>query len=202
MKPNMSRSGLIAALIIAALTGCGGDGAGYRHAAETANKAADRQAQQNSEMAKVNQTVAEGTKRLVEADAQTRKEIVAVHKDLQAERATLNEGFNELEAERKQIAQDRRTESILLPAAKALGAALVAVAVLGFCLLLLSHTKKDGDSDAELSEMLILDLVSEQPQLLHRPVDPPTLSSPETERPQIAATDSTHNKNNKKGGAA
>jgi len=121
MTPNMIRSGVLAALASAALAGCGGDSAGYRHAADTADKAADRQAQQNTEMAKNNQTVAEGTKRLIEADAEARKEIVAVHKDLQAERATLNEGFSDLETERQQIAQDRRTESILLPAAKALG---------------------------------------------------------------------------------
>ncbi len=185
MKPTLIRRGLLAALMLAILAACGDDDAGYRHAAEVADKAADRQAEQNAEMANLNREVAEGTKRLVEADAEARKEIVAVHKELQAERATLNEGFTGLEVERKQIAKDRRTESILLPSAKALGAALVAVAALAFCLMLLIALNKDAGADAELSEMLILDLVREQPVLLPRVNDLSDGGESKTETPRL-----------------
>ena len=67
-------------------------------------------------MAELNKEVAGGTHRLVEADAQARKEIVGVHRDLQAERTRLDTGWNALEQERQQIAGQRRTESMLAPA--------------------------------------------------------------------------------------
>jgi len=59
----------------------------YKEAARVSEKAADRQAEQNAEMAHLNREIAEGTKRMVAADAETRKEIIAVHQDIQAERA-------------------------------------------------------------------------------------------------------------------
>jgi outer membrane murein-binding lipoprotein Lpp len=81
--------------------------------AKVATQAAQRQAQQNTEMARLNREVAEGTRRMVEADAEARKDIFIVHQDIQAERAELSEGFDSLESERQRIAEQRRTESIL-----------------------------------------------------------------------------------------
>ena len=59
-------------------------------ATRIAREAADRQAQQNTAMANLNQEVASGTHQLVAADAEARKEIVVVHHDLQAERSKLD----------------------------------------------------------------------------------------------------------------
>lgn len=147
------------------LPGCTG-GDRYQQVAEVATQAADRQAQQNTEMARVNREAAEGTRRMIEADSQARKEIVAVHHELQAERATLNEGFDSLESERKQIAQERRTESILVPAAKLLGGACLAIALLVFCTALLHGRRHDDAIEAELNDLLIQDLICDQPQLV------------------------------------
>ena len=61
-------------------------------ATRVAREAADRQAQQNTTMAELNKEVAGGTHRLVEADAQARKEVIGVHRDLQAERSRLDTG--------------------------------------------------------------------------------------------------------------
>ena len=61
-------------------------------ATQIAREAANRQAQQNTAMADLNKEVASGTHQLVEADAQTRKEIVGVHHELQAERTRLDTG--------------------------------------------------------------------------------------------------------------
>ena len=133
-----------------------------------ATQAAERQAQQNTEMARLNREVAEGTRRMVEADAEARKEIIAVHQEIQSERASLNDGFETLEAERKQMAQERRTESILVPAAKTTGVALVAVVVVGFCWIVLFGLRRSDTTDAELTELLIHDLVRDEPRLLDR----------------------------------
>ena len=163
----------------------------HKQVAEVATQAAERQAQQNTEMARLNREVAEGTRRMVEADAEARKEIIVVHQEIQSERASLNDGFEALEAERKQIAQERRTESVLVPAAKATGVALVAVVVVGFCLLLLFGLRRTDASDAELNELLIHDLVSEHPRLLsERSTEPATENSPitnDSEPPLLSA---------------
>src|SRR5438477_5771466 len=71
---------------------------------QVAREAADRQAQQNTEMAQVNKEVAAGSHQLVEADSKARQEIVGVHRDLQAERSRLEAGWTELQANRKELA--------------------------------------------------------------------------------------------------
>ena len=163
----------------------------HKQVAEVATQAAERQAQQNTEMARLNREVAEGTRRMVEADAEARKEIIAVHQEIQSERASLNDSFETLEAERKQMAQERRTESILVPAVNTIGGAMVATAVVGFCLLLLFGLRRTDASDAELNELLIHDLVSEHPRLLsERSTEPATENSPitnDSEPPLLSA---------------
>lgn len=161
----------------------------YREVAEVVTQAADRQAQQNTEMARVQREVAEGTRRMVAADAEARKEIVVVHQAIQAERATLSDGFNALETERKDIAQERRRESVLVPAVKVIGGAAVAVAVVLFCLALLFGARRHDATDADVNELLISELVSESPQLLRIPeCSPPPLLTASSEavesRPQ------------------
>ena len=55
--------------------------------AKVAIEAAERQAKQNEEMARLNRETAEGARRLVEADAEARMELTEMQHDLQAEQA-------------------------------------------------------------------------------------------------------------------
>ncbi len=152
MTPN-TRSALLAVLGLCLLVGCD-EKDQYKEVAQVAREAADRQAQQNDEMARLNREVVEGTRQMIEADTAARKDAmavqhemvegtrqmieadtaarkdaIAVQHEIQAERVTLNDGFDKLEGERKQIAQERRTESMLVPAFEKIGGALVATAV-------------------------------------------------------------------------
>ena len=83
-----------------------------------ATEAADRQAAQNQEMSRLNREVAEGTKRLVEANAQTQKELAALQHDLQADQAEIGRQRDLLETERKQVAAARRRDPIIANAEK------------------------------------------------------------------------------------
>lgn len=159
---NCFRMWIVAAALAVAIGGCNSD----ERVTFVATQAADRQAQQNTEMAKVTNQTAEGTRKLVEADAAARKEIVQVHRDLQAERASLGEQWNALESERQEMAQDRRTESLLVPALQATGAIAVALLAIGFCIFLLFGLHKSDDTDAQLEELLVHELVSDEPRLL------------------------------------
>jgi hypothetical protein len=124
-------------------------------ATRVAREAADRQAQQNAAMAELQQEVAGGTHRLVEADAQARKEVIGVHRDLQAERTRLDTGWTALEQERRQIASQRRTESMLTPAIQYLGGILLAVVLLGFCWRVLVAMNREQNTDGQLTEFLV-----------------------------------------------
>jgi hypothetical protein len=144
-------------------------------AVQIAREAADRQAQQNTAMAELNKEVASGTQKLVAADAQARKEIVGVHRDLQAERSRLDTGWNTLETERRQIAGQRRTESMLVPVTKVIGGLVLIVVLLGFCWYALASARGGDDTDAQLNEILICEILRDQPPLLTASQRPPSL---------------------------
>jgi hypothetical protein len=134
-------------------------------ATRVARQAADRQAQQNTVMAELNKEVAGGMHQLVEADAKARHEIVAVHRDLQNERRRLDSNWSALEQERRQNAERRRTASLLVPAVHYAGLVVLVVALLGFCWYTVANARNSNDTDAALSELLIADMLSDQPNL-------------------------------------
>lgn len=123
-------------------------------ATRIAREAADRQAQQNTAMAKV-----------VEADAQAHKEIIGVHHELQAERTQLNTGWNKLEDERREIAGERRTESMLVSVTKLAGGGLLLAMLLGLCWLVLFSARHD-DPQVELHELVLNEVLAEEPNLM------------------------------------
>ena len=153
--PRISIIATAVSLILA--TGCSDD-----RVVQVATQAADRQAEQNDTMAKLQQEVAGGTQKLVEADASARHEIVAVHHDLQAERSRLDTGWSALEEERKQLAHERRTESALLPAIQLLGGLALVVTLLGFSWYALVRIRTDTASDTELNELLVHELAASE----------------------------------------
>jgi hypothetical protein len=150
---------ILSILILGLTAGCD------ERATQIALEAADRQAQQNTAMAELNQEVAGGSRELVTADAQARKEIVIVHRQLQAERNRLDTGWNALEQERRQIAHTRRTESMLVPVAAICGGLLLASVLLGFCWYALVAAHRGEHTDAQLNELLIREFVADQPPL-------------------------------------
>jgi hypothetical protein len=144
-------------------------------AVRVAREAADRQAEQNTAMAELNKEVAGGTRRLAEADAQARKEVIGVHRDLQAERARLDSGWDDLEQERRQIAGQRRTESMLVPATKIVGGLALAIVLLGFCWYALVAMRRGDNIDGELNELLICEVLADESPLLSSDQHPPSL---------------------------
>lgn len=128
------------ALIATTLIGCDD------RAAQIAVEAADRQAEQNREMAQLNREVAAGTSRLVTEDAKARQQALRVHEQLQQERAGLNAGLASLEAERHQIAQSRRTDSALAAIVSGGGALLAALLALALAWLVLYRGGADESS--------------------------------------------------------
>ncbi len=119
------------------LSGCEDD----QRLAQMAREAANRQAEQNREMAQQNQRIAEATKELVTADAQARKELTTIQKDLRADQADVGKQRDALEGERQKIDAARKWDQLLAPALADFGVLLVIAAALWFCWYLIIGLK-------------------------------------------------------------
>jgi hypothetical protein len=151
----------IALAVVLTMTGCDED----EKVARMAEKAADRQAEQNKEMARVNRELAEGTKLLVEADGESRRELVSLQQDLRADQAEVNEGRDALETERKAIAANRHRDPIIANAVTGVGLTLACLLPLVLCWYLLRNVH-DEPNDGVVTEILIEELSSEKPRML------------------------------------
>jgi hypothetical protein len=164
MGKQVTLRSLIIVIVLAGLflSGCDDD----KRLTEMAQEAANRQAEQNKEMAQQNQRIAEATKELVQADAQARKEQSAMHKDLRADQLEVGKQRDQLEAERKQIAAERKWDQLLALAIEDLGVLLVIAAIVGFCWYLLMGLRHETVTDQAVGELLIQEIVAENPILL------------------------------------
>jgi hypothetical protein len=155
---------LLATLPLIATSSCSDE-----RVTQGAREAADRQAQQNTEMAQVNREVAAGSHQLVEADAKARQEIVGVHRDLQSERSRLDTSWSQVRDERMQIAAERRTESTVVAVANASGYLFLVVVVLGFCWYALVRVRQGDGINEQLNELLVSEILLEHSALFAAP---------------------------------
>ena len=136
--------------------------------ANMAQDATQRQAEQNHAMAQQNRELVEASKRLVEAHAQTRQEFINLNRDLQAQQAETARQHTALEAERRQIAQQRRWDSLLAATLTSMTVLLACLLPLVVAIYALWASREEAASDAELAELLTREMVAEQPVLLAR----------------------------------
>jgi len=159
-------STLMTLAVLAAILSCDDS------ATQVAREAAQRQAQQNNEMARVTSESAATTRRLVEEQGQSRHE-------LHAERTQLSAGWNDLEVERQAIAGARQTDSRLATVVRGGGATLAALLALGLAWLTLFGMSRRDDSEDIVCDILITDLTSNCPMRIRRNVndsEPPLLA--------------------------
>ena len=122
---------------------------------------------------------------LVQRDAQSRQELnqfqQQVHAAGQEERQRLDEQRQTVEAERRQLAEQRHRAPLIAAAITQVGMLLLCALPLALCMYLLYVLRQSGPQDDALTELLIEEMAAEQPRLLsdsHRL--PPALSGPGT----------------------
>lgn len=157
---------LIAAILTA--NGCRSDE--NRRIAELAERQLERQNEQNRRLADMQHEVAEGSRRLVEADAQARQDMAELHRDLQTERSTVGQQRDALEQDRREMAVQRHRDPIIAATITQLGLLAASLLPLLVCWLLLRQPLEPAD-DREVAELLIADLAASEPVLL--PKSPP-----------------------------
>ncbi len=154
-------------LIILATIGCEEDE--NAQVAKVAIEAAKQQAELNQEMSRLNREVASGTKRLVEANAESQEKLVVMQSELQDEQAEVSRQRDNLEVERKDIAAQRIRESVLAPVVAWVLPFAICGLALATCCFLLFGLRRETDDEAAISELLVEELTSERPMLLAGP---------------------------------
>jgi TolA-binding protein len=119
--------------------------------ARVAQEAAQRQAEQNQEMAHLNRDVAEATKRLVEGQA-------AADQQWQTTERKIHEQQDQLEAERRQQADTRQHDSLLAPVLWSLGVLVVCCLPLLVCWQLLTGLAKETQ-EATITQFLVDEVI-------------------------------------------
>lgn len=133
--------------------------------AEMAQEHLENQVEQNRRMADLQEEVAEGSRRLVEADADARKEMVALQREMQAERTAIGRQRDVLEGERRDLAAKRHLDPIIAAALTNFGLLLACLLPLVLCWHLLRRPSESADDHA-VAEVLIEDLLTDRPLLL------------------------------------
>ena len=170
-KQKMILIPTVAALMLTAI-GC--DEEENTRLAEMAERHSERQAEQIRQMTELQNQVAEGSRRLVEADAQARQEMVTLQREVQAERTEVGRQRDVLEEERRDLAAKRRLDPIVAAAITNAGILLACLLPLVLCWYLL-HRRAEPVDDQAVAEVLLEDLVTDRPLLLPRPENFPAI---------------------------
>jgi hypothetical protein len=179
-RKALARTLLVAALLLTALSaaGCAGAAREGERLNQVLRDSLDRQTEMNKTILQQNREVAEAARRLVVSDGQSRKEFVALQRQIQEERLALLRQREAMEAELKNLAQQRHRDPVVA-AALTQAAFLLAVAMcLAFCWYVLRRLGAESD-EAALRDLLLQELVSDQPILLAPPAaTPPAIAPP------------------------
>jgi hypothetical protein len=148
---------ILPAVLLCALCGCEED-----ELAKVAREAAEQQRQ----LAQMQAEVARGARQLVESDAKARGELAALQRNLQQDQAEIGRQRDQLEADRRQIAEQRHRDPLIAAAITSIGLILACLLPLLLCWALLRRPPVDGEAEAALAEFLVQDLTSDHPVLL------------------------------------
>ena len=136
--------------------------------AQMAQQSLDAQAQQNERLVQQNHQVIEASKELVSKDADARREMANIQHGLQADQREVGKQRDVLERERRQIADQRFRDQAVSGAITTIGLLLVAALPLGVAIYMLRAVRHTEASDTVLTEVLVDELLAEQPRLLPR----------------------------------
>jgi hypothetical protein len=178
-----------AVLLLATIGGCGSSP--DERLAEFAQQSMSEQARQNDRMADQSQAVvaeshqlAKTAKELVERDAEARRELIAAQQEmtsqLNEQQATVDAGRDQLEQDRREIAEQRHRDPLIAAVIQDFGLAIACLLPLLVAVFVIRQMHSQEPDHAAIVELLTLELTSEEPRLLAGSiVTRRALSSPE-----------------------
>ncbi|MBC8355305.1 MAG: hypothetical protein H8E66_25290 [Planctomycetes bacterium] len=175
---NKNQRILLTAIATIVITGCSED----ERLARLAQESVQQQRSQNEEMTRLNREVAEGVKRLVESENESRKELTSLQREVQCQQADVGVQRDRLESERKEIARQRYRDSLLVPVLHHAGLLLVCILPLLLAWYLLHDWRSEPQDDLAISELLIEEFASDRPRLLPPGATAPSIEHRDQER--------------------
>lgn len=181
----MKRLAPLILMILLLLTGCGSST--DERLLKQAKEHAAQQAETHKQMARLQQEVAEGSRRLIEADAKAREEMAKMQHGLREDQAEIGRQRDQLEAERRDITSQRHRDPIIASAIVNVGLVVAALLPLLVCVYVLWFVARTREADEAVTEVLVEEIVAERPRLL-----PPVLPLPAiVEQPIVACRSET-----------
>jgi hypothetical protein len=149
--------------------------------AEFAEQAVKEQARQNDRMADQSQAVveeshqlAETAKALVEHDAEARRELIAAQQELTSQlngqQSTVDAGRDQLEQDRREIAEQRHRDPIVAAVIQDFGLIIACLLPLVVAVFVIRQMQSQEPDHATVAELLVLELTADEPRLLPGPM--------------------------------
>ena len=154
----MKRNMIVIAIVMMAV-GCQTES---ERVAELATRHASEQAQLSRETVELQTELIEGTRQLVDADAQSRRDFLELEGKLDEQRVEIGHRHDELERERRDIAKQRYRDPIIANAVAAIGTLLACLLTLLLAGYLLRAQLHEQD-DYTITEILLDEIAIESP---------------------------------------
>ena len=131
--------------------------------------------------------VAEASRQLVEADAKARTETVALQRELQQGQDELGRQRDQLENDRRQYADQRNRDPIIANTILDVGMIFACLLPLALCIFLVLGLRDKSQTDSDLADVLVQEIVSDEPFLLPPPGKPAALTQEPIEKEDRSA---------------
>ncbi len=167
-----------AVLLLAIIAGCGRSP--DERLAEFAQQSMAEQRKQNDRIADQSQAIveeshqlAEAAKELVASDAEARRELIAAQTELTSQlneqQSAIYTGHEQLEQERREIAEQRHRDPIVAAVIQNFGLVIACLLPLLVAVLVIRQMQSQEPDHAAVAELLTLELTSDEPRLLPSP---------------------------------
>ena len=113
--------------------------------------------------------LAEASRQLVEADAKSRSETIALQRDLQHGQTELGQQRDQLESDRRGFADQRNRDPIIANTLTVLGTIIACLLPLVLGIYLASGLRDPSQVDSTLTEILVDEIATDKPVLLPPP---------------------------------
>lgn len=175
---HLRRVTMCLALLIPGIVGCGK--APDERLAEFAQQSMAEQRKQNDRIADQSHAViqeshqlAEAAKELVGHDAEARRELIAAQQELTSQlneqQSAIYTGHEQLEQDRREIAQQRHRDPIIAAVIQNFGLLIACLLPLLVAVLVIRQMQSQEPDHAAVAELLTLELTSDKPLLLPAP---------------------------------
>lgn len=183
--------------------------------ADFASESMDRQAEQNQVFARQSEAVLEESQQLTEVskelvvkDAEARQELIAAHENIMSElnqqQATIDAGRQQLEEDRREIAEQRHRDPLVANVIQGLGIALLCLLPLTVAIFVVVQMLRSEPDDSAIAELLVTYIARDEPVFLPATSSLPQITAEPTfvrgrdwdvfdvaGRPQVQADDET-----------